>query len=55
MGEKKSLLASSEFTSIYVQGNVILLPNRESKFYSAILNSIHLLPCMGSGFLSVQA
>lgn len=46
------LLCSSEFTSIYVQTNVILLLNRESKFYSA-LGSV--LPCMDSGILSVRA
>lgn len=54
-GGEKFLLSSSEFTSIYVQSNVILLPNRESKFYSDVLNSVHLLPCMDSGFLSVEA
>lgn len=54
MEEKKTLLlGSSEFTSIYVQTSVILLPNRESKFYPDVVSSIVL--CMDPGILSVQA
>lgn len=52
-GGEKSPLSSSEFTSVYVHSNVILLPNRESKFYFDVLNSTHLLPCMDS-WLSVS-
>lgn len=47
------LLGSSEFKSIYVQISVILLPNRESKFYPDVVSSIVL--CLDSGILSVQA
>lgn len=52
-GEKRLLLANTEFTSINVQTNIIVLPNRESKFYSDVVSSIVL--CMASGILSVQA
>lgn len=51
--KKYLLLCSSEFVSVYVQTNVILLPNGESKFCSGVVSS--MLPCMGSGILSVQA
>lgn len=43
----KCLLSSTEFTMCRL---MLLLPNRVTKFYSQVLNFIHLLPYMDSGF-----
>lgn len=55
IGRKKSLLHSSDLTNIYVQSDVTLLPNRETKFCPAFLRSIYLVLCTDSGFASLEA